>query len=96
MTTPLACRRLAPIPVLGAVFVPLLVLAAARKPIDSAYIMLVLLLAFAAVGAYCERRRAVGGLALDLALLAAAILLENAVIADGLEPPAIEDFVFIA
>lgn len=96
MTVPLAWRRSAPLLVLGAVFIPLLALAAAGEPVDSAYVMLVLLVAFSATGAYCDRRRAVAGLVLGLSLLAAVLALENAVLAEGVVAPAVEDYVFIA
>lgn len=96
MTVPLAWRRSAPLLVLGAVFIPLLALAAAGEPVDSAYVMLVLLVAFSATGAYCDRRRAVAGLVLGLSLLTMVGALENAVFTEGVKPPAVGDYVFIA
>ena len=95
MTAPLVWRRVAPIAVVAATFVPLFGLEAAGEQLDSAYVMLVLLVAFAAVGTYCERGRAIAGLLLGLGLLAVLILIENST-AGADEPVAAGDFVFIA
>ncbi|MDP1849509.1 MAG: sensor histidine kinase [Solirubrobacteraceae bacterium] len=92
----LAWRRVAPLTVVGLVFVPLLVMALAGRRIESAYVMLVLLVAFAAVGAYCERRRAVAGLGIGLTLLAGVMLCEHLVDSPNAEPPVAGDFVFLA
>ena len=89
MTFPLAWRRTAPLAVMAIVFVPLVGMAAAGHPLDSAYVMVVLLLAFHAAGAYCERRRAILALALGLGLLASVLLVER----DG--GSAVGDLVFI-
>ena len=95
MTLPLAWRRIAPIAVLAVVFVVLLTMALAGSGLESAYIMLVLLAAFFAVGAYCERRRAVIGLALGLASLALLIVAENLIDSKGVGDPVAGDFIFI-
>ena len=76
MTFPLAWRRVAPVAVLAIVFVPLIAMAAAGQPLDSTYVMVVLLVAFHAAGAYCERRRAIIALAIGLGLLTAVLLIE--------------------
>lgn len=96
MTLPLVWRRVAPIAVLALVFVPLLFMAAAGYVLNSSYIMLVLLAAFSAVGAYCERRRAVAGLGLGLLLLAALLVVENVVAAEGDDAAALDDLIFLA
>jgi signal transduction histidine kinase len=95
MSVPLAWRRLAPIMVLALVYVPLLGMAVAGHPLDFTYVMLVLLLAFAAVGGYCERRRAVVGLVLGLALLAAQAVLENVISRRDVGSPGVADVAFI-
>ncbi len=79
MSAALPWRRSAPLGVLVAVFLPLTVMAGAGEALDGAYVMAVLLVAFAAVGAHCERRRAVAGLALGLVLLVIVLLAENVV-----------------
>ncbi|MBW3606819.1 MAG: hypothetical protein KY463_00440 [Actinobacteria bacterium] len=95
MTVPLVWRRIAPLGVLAFVFVPLLAMAAAGYVLDSSYVMVVLLAAFSAVGAYCERRRAVAGLGLGLALLAGVMAVEYVVAADGNEAGRLGDLVFL-
>ena len=95
MTVPLAWRRLAPLPVLAVVFVPLFAMRAAGQELDSAYIMAVLILAFHAVGAHCERRRAIAGLGLGLSLLAVLLLFENLVSSPSDQQPAVGDFIFL-
>ncbi|HWI07408.1 MAG TPA: histidine kinase [Solirubrobacteraceae bacterium] len=95
MTVPLAWRRVAPVAVVAVVFVPLLLMAAAGHALDSTYIMLVLLVAFAAVGSYCDRRRAVGGLLLGLTLLGVLLALEIAILSEPDEPSGFGDFVFV-
>lgn len=96
MTVPLAWRRSAPVAVLALAFVPLLAMALAGHRIDAAYVMLVLLMAFSAVGAYCERRRAAAGLVLGIALLAVLMLLENVVESGDPDPPVAGDVIFLA
>ena len=96
MTVPLAWRRRAPIAVLVVVFVPLYAMAAAGERINSTYIMFVLLIAVSAIGITCERRRAVAGLVLGLALLAALLAVEQATVATGEEAPMLGDFIFLA
>jgi signal transduction histidine kinase len=93
MTAPLAWRRHAPLAVLAVVFAPLFAMRAAGHALDSAYIMIVLLVAFHAVGSYLERRRAIAGLALGLSLLAALLAVEA--LAES-EPAALGDFVFLS
>jgi signal transduction histidine kinase len=95
MTAPLAWRRLRPVGVLAVVFAPLVILAAAGRELDSAYVMLVLLLAFAAVGAYSERRRAIAGLALGLGLLAAVLVAEITLASGEAQESQPGDFVFL-
>lgn len=95
MTVPLAWRRTAPLPVLAAVFLPLLAMEAAGEPLDSAYIMLALLVAFSAVGSYCDRRIAIAGLVLGLSLLAALIVIDIGD-SDGGDSAGAGDFVFVA
>ena len=95
MTVVLAWRRVAPIAALALVFVPLICMAVAGNALDATYIMLVLLVAFAAVGAYCDRRRAVIGLLLGLALLGILLVLEIAILPDADEPSGIGDFIFL-
>ena len=96
MSVPLAWRRASPLAVLAMVFAPLLVMALAGRRVESAYVMLVLLVAFAAVGAYCERRRAVAGLGIGFALLAVLIGCEHLVDSRNAEPPVAGDFVFLS
>lgn len=97
MTAPLAWRRRAPLAVLAVIFAPLFAMRAAGHSLDSAYIMLVLLVAFHAVGAYLERRRAIAGLVLGLSLLAALLTAESLLASSGdPEPPVVEDFVFLS
>ncbi|MBW3665903.1 MAG: sensor histidine kinase [Actinobacteria bacterium] len=95
MTVPLAWRRPAPIAVLVLVFVPLFAMKLAGDPIESAYVTAVLVVAFSAVGAFCPRRQALGGLALGIVLLGALLVVENAVVTEGVEPPVAGDFVFL-
>ena len=95
MSVPLAWRRAAPVAVLAIVFIPLLAMALAGRRIESAYVMLVLLVAFAAVGAYSERRRAVIGLAVGLALLGLVMVCEHLVDSANADPPIAGDFVFL-
>lgn len=95
MTVPLVWRRIAPLGVLAFVFVPLLAMAAVGYVLNSSYVMVVLLAAFSAVGAYCERRRAVAGLGLGLALLAGVMAVEYVVAADGNEAARLGDLVFL-
>ncbi len=96
MTAPLAWRRLAPLPVLAVVFVPLFAMRVADQPLDSAYIMLVLLAAFHAVAPYCNRRRAIAALGIGLSLLAALLAAENLMSSSDDPEPAAEDFVFLS
>lgn len=97
MTLPLAWRRQAPLAVLSMVFAPLFAMRAADHSLDSAYVMIVLLVAFHAVGAHLERRRAIAGVALGLVLLAALLTVESLVAASGDAKPAVlGDFVFLA
>jgi signal transduction histidine kinase len=95
LAAPLAWRRVAPLRVLVAIFVPLVALRLAREPLDSSYVMLVLLVAFAAAGAYRERRGALLGLGVGLGLLAILTGLEMALPAGGEDGPTAGDFVFI-
>ena len=95
MTVPLAWRRHAPNAVLVLVFVALIAMALAGSALESSYIMLVLLAAFSAVGAYCERRRATAGLGLGLALLATLMVGENLIDSGGEGNPVIGDFIFL-
>ncbi|MCA1700909.1 MAG: histidine kinase, partial [Actinobacteria bacterium] len=95
MAVPLAWRRVAPIMILALVYVPLLGMAVAGYPLDSAYVMLVLLLAFAAVGGHCERRQAVVGLVLGLALLTGQAVLENVISRGDVASPGVVDVVFV-
>ena len=95
MCLALAWRRIAPIVVLIAVFMPLLAMATAGERLDSTYIMLVLLIAFGTVGLACERRRAVAGLAIGLSLLLVLLLIERASVSAGGEAPPIGDLVFL-
>ena len=95
MTVPLAWSQIAPVAVLALAFVPLAGMALAGSGLESTYIMLVLLAAFAAVGAYSERRRASAGLALGLGLLAALVVVENLVASEGADQPAAGDFIFL-
>ena len=76
MTVPLAWRRAAPLAVLVAVIAPLAVMDLAGNELDAGYILLVLIVAFVAVGGIPDRRRAVAGLVLGLGLLTAIFLLE--------------------
>lgn len=55
----------------------------------------VLVVAFSAVGAFRERRQALGGLAIGMGLLAALLVVENAVVTEGVDPPVAGDFVFL-
>ena len=95
MSVPLAWRRVAPVTALAIVFVPLIAMALAARRIESSYVMLVLLVAFAAVGAYSERRRAVIGLLTGFALLALVMVSENVVDSVNAEPPIAGDFIFL-
>ena len=95
MGVPLAWRRVAPVGVIAVVFVPLLAMALAGRRIESSYVMLVLLVAFSAVGAYSERRRAVIGLLTGFALLALVMVFEHLVDSINAEPPIAGDFVFL-
>jgi len=61
MTLPLAWRRIAPVAVCVLVFSVLVAMDLANHPLDSAYVMAVLMLALYAVGAYRDRRAAVIG-----------------------------------
>jgi signal transduction histidine kinase len=97
MTAPLVWRRRAPLAVLATVFVPLFAMRAADHSLDSAYVMIVLLVAFHAVGSYLEQRMAIVGLALGLSLLAALLTVESLMAATGdSESAALADFVFLA
>jgi signal transduction histidine kinase len=96
MTVALACRRAAPIAVAAWVFVPLMGMAAAGERVNSTYVMLVLLVAFYSVGAYCERRRAVSGLVTGLVLLAFVLVIENLAVSEADGAAGAGDFVFIA
>ncbi len=96
MTVPLAWRRVVPLAVLPVVMAPLVAMAAAGHPLDSSYVMAVLLLAFHAIGAYCGRRRALGGLIGGLAVLAAVLVVEEAALENASRSSAIGDFVFLA
>lgn len=87
MTLPLAWRRQAPITVC---LVPLLVMVAmdlAGQPLDSAYLMAVLIVALYSIGAYRDRRAAIAGWGGAMAVLAALILIE--------EGPGAGDFIFV-
>lgn len=95
MTVPLAWRRPAPIGVLVLVFLPLFAMKLAGRPVESGYVTAVLVVAFSAVGAFCARRRALGGLAMGFGLLAALLVLENVVVTEGDRSPAAGDFVFL-
>ncbi|HVF77821.1 MAG TPA: histidine kinase [Solirubrobacteraceae bacterium] len=96
MTIPLAWRRVAPLAILGLAYVPLLAMAAAGYALDATYIMLVLLVTFATVGACSEPRRAIAGLLLGLALLGVVLAVEIAILEGADEPSGIGDFVFLA
>ena len=92
---PLAWRRVAPIGVLIAVFVPLLSLAINGERMNSSYVMLVLLVAFGTVGLVCPRRPAVTGLGIGLSLMAALLAVENVALAGGDPPPGLGDLLFL-
>jgi len=76
MTVPLAWRRIAPLVVLALVIAPLGVMELVGNEADAGYILLALIVAFVSVGSVPDRRRAIAGLALGLALLTAVFLLE--------------------
>lgn len=95
MTVPLAWRRPAPIGVLVLVLVPLFAMKLAGRPIDSGYVTAALVVAFSAVGAFRARREALGGLAIGIGLLAALLVVENALVTEGVAPPVAGDFVFL-
>jgi signal transduction histidine kinase len=77
MTVPLAWRRVAPLVVLALVIAPLYAMELAGHRLDSGYIMLVLLVAFVSAGSAPDRRRAIAGLVLGVALLAGVFSLER-------------------
>ena len=76
MTVPLAWRRAAPLVVLVLVIAPLIVMELAGHEVDSGYILLALIVAFASVGLIPDRRRAIAGLVLGLGLLTGLFALE--------------------
>jgi signal transduction histidine kinase len=76
MTVPLAWRTVAPLTVLALVFVPLTAMELAGHRLDSGYILLVLIVAFVSVGGVPDRRRAIAGLVLGLALMTGLFALE--------------------
>ena len=76
MTVPLAWRRAAPLVVLALVIAPLGVMELVGNEADAGYILLALIAAFVSVGSIPDRRRAIAGLALGLALLTGVFLLE--------------------
>lgn len=88
MTVPLAWRRLAPVLVTVLTVAVLIVMAALGDPLNSAYIMAVLILGFYSVGAHLDRLPATLGWLLGIALLAVLISVENG--------PGPGDFLFIA
>ncbi len=87
MTVPLAWRRMAPVTVSVLAFGVLVIMDLTGRGLDSAYIMAVLIVAFYSVGAYLERRQAVAGWAIAVALLAVLIGVESG--------PGAGDFLFV-
>lgn len=87
MTLPLAWRRIAPITMCLLIFSILVAMDLAGHPLDSAYVMMVLILALYAVGAYRDRRASVAGWIAAMALLAALIIIEAG--------PGLGDFLFV-
>lgn len=67
----------------------------AARPIDSGYVTAALVVAFSAVGAFRARREALGSLAIGMGLLAALLVVENALVTEGVAPPVAGDFVFL-
>jgi signal transduction histidine kinase len=77
MTVPLAWRRVAPLAVTVLVIAPLFAMELAGHRLDSGYILLALIVAFVSVGGVSDRRRAVAGLAVGLALVVGLFALED-------------------
>jgi len=88
MTVPLAWRRAAPALVTVIALATLFAMESTGHPLDSAYIMAVLIVAFYSVGAYLDRLPATLGWLLGLALLAVLVGIETG--------PGAGDFLFIA
>ena len=96
ISLPLVWRRVAPIPVLALIFVPLFAMTLMDNRLDAAYIMLALIAAFTAVGSYCaNRRQAAVGLGIGLTLLAVLFGLEAATASEADDPTPFGDFVFV-
>ena len=96
ITLPLVWRRVAPIPVLALIFVPLFAMTLMDNRLDAAYIMLALIAAFTAVGSYsANRRQAAVGLGIGLTLLAVLFGLEAATASEADDPTPFGDFVFV-
>lgn len=77
MTLPLAWRRAAPLLTLVVALAVLIAMAAMGNPLDAAYIMAVLILAFYSVGAHLDRLPSVTGWLVGVVLLGALIGVEN-------------------
>lgn len=88
MTVPLAWRRRAPQLTVVVAFAVLIGMAAAGSPLDSVYIMAVLILAFYSLGAHLDRVPAATGWLIGLVLLGALMGVESG--------PALGDYVFVA
>ncbi len=87
MTVPLAWRRSAPLLTLVVALAVLIAMDAAGNPLDAAYIMAVLILAFYSVGAHLDRVASVTGWLLGVLLIGVLIAIEDGVGAG--------DFVFV-
>jgi len=87
MTLPLAWRRAAPLLTLVVALAVLIAMDAAGNPLDSAYIMAVLILAFYSVGAHLDRVASVTGWLLGVVLIGVLVAIEDGVGAG--------DFVFV-
>ncbi len=88
MTVPLAWRRAAPLLTMVVALAVLIAMDAAGNPLDAAYIMAVLILAFYSVGAHLDRVPSVTGCLLGLVLIGVLVAVEDGVGAG--------DFVFVA
>ncbi len=88
MTVPLAWRRTAPLLTVVAALGVLTAMAVAGNPLDAAYIMAVLILAFYSIGAHLDRVPSVTGWLIGMVLMAALIAVETG--------PGAGDFIFVA
>jgi signal transduction histidine kinase len=82
MTAPLAWRRRLPIAVLAAVLGALVAMAAVGRPLDAAFVMAALILAFASVGAGVPRRRSTAAAVGGLVALGSLVVIEPAPVGD--------------